>query len=143
MSVRAQPDGYHTITPFFTVKDADRFIDFIGAAFGAETTEMMRTPDGRIGHAEARIGDSPIMIADGATMPSAMYLYLPDVNAVYAKALRAGAASEQEPQDQFWGDRQAAVKDAWGNMWFLATHVEDVSPEELQRRAAAAAQVPA
>lgn len=139
MPAKTQPDGYHTLTPFITVRDAAAFIEFLSGAFGARTTEMMRTPDGRIGHAEARIGDSVIMMTDGETMPSALYVSCDDVDGVYRKALQAGATSAQEIADQFWGDRQGAVKDRWGNMWFLATHKEDVTADEIERRVAAQA----
>ncbi len=133
-----KPDAYYTLTPFTTVRGADGFIDFLKETFGATVTEAMRTPDGRIAHAEAKIGDSMLMLTDGEPMPIALYVYLPDVDTTYRKALAAGGTSHLEPTDQFWGDRQASVKDAWGNMWFLATHTEDVSPQEVEKRMAAA-----
>ena len=139
MAAKFKPDEYHTLTPFTTVSGADGFVEFLKEAFGADVTEMMRMPDGRIAHAEARIGDSLLMLTDGAPMPIALYVYLPDADGAYRSALRAGATSHQEPAAQMWGDRQAAVKDSWGNMWFLATHEEDVSPEEMEKRMAAAA----
>ncbi|HXH21828.1 MAG TPA: VOC family protein [Dehalococcoidia bacterium] len=137
--VRAKPDNYHTLTPFFQLRGADRFLDFVKDSFGAEVTELVRAPDGSVMHAEFRIGDSMAMLGEGDPKPLALYVYIDDVDGVYQKALAAGGRSSQEPRDQFWGDRQAAVLDAWDNMWFIATHTEDVSPEELQRRMAAAA----
>lgn len=141
MTTKFKPDAYHTITPFFQLRDADRFIEFIKTTFDAEQTEIMRAPDGHVAHAEFRIGDSTVMLAEGDPKPLGLYLYLEDVDAVYRKALQAGGKSSQEPTDQFWGDRQAAVLDQWDNMWFIATNKETVSPEELQRRMAAAAAV--
>jgi PhnB protein len=134
MAAKFQPDGYHTLTPFFQVEDADAFMTFVTAVFSAEETEVIRRPDGRVGHAELRIGDSLLMLAEGDRMPIAVYVYLPDVDSVYARALGAGATASSEPADQFWGDRQGAFRDAWGNMWFVATHREDVPVAELQRQ---------
>jgi PhnB protein len=139
MAVKAKPDAYRTLTPFFQVQEADRFIEFMKTVFGAQETEMMRRPDGTVAHAEFRIGDSMVMLGQSETMPLALYVYLDDVDGVFRKGLEAGGASEQDPVDQPWGDRQASVKDPWGNLWFIATHKEDVSMEELERRMAAAA----
>jgi PhnB protein len=134
MAVKAQPDGYHTITPFYQCEDADAFMEFLKSVFEARQMQIMRMPDGHVAHAEFLIGDSRLMFSQGTNMPEGAYLYLEDVDATYGKALEAGAASVSEPADQFWGDRQAGVKDRWGNMWFLATRKEDVSEEELQKR---------
>jgi PhnB protein len=140
MAVKAIPDGYHTITPYLTVQGAGKLIDFLKLAFDAQETERIAAPNGAIAHAEVRIGDSIVMMSDAggerAPMPSGLYLYVNDTDAVYKSALRAGATSIMEPADQFYGDRSAGVKDPAGNQWWIATHKEDVSPEELKRRAA-------
>jgi PhnB protein len=134
----SKPAGYHTLTPFFQVDDAAGFVEYVRKVFDARETEMMRMPDGRITHAEFEIGDSKVMVGQGDTMPIALYAYLEDVDDAYNKALQAGGESSEAPNDKFWGDRQGAVKDRWGNMWFLATHKEDVPMDELQRRMATA-----
>ncbi len=138
------PDGYHSVTPYLTVADADRLMSFVKSAFGAQELFAQRGPDGAIQHAEARIGDSIVMMGrvsgEAKPLPGMIYLYVPDVDAVYRAALGAGGKSLQEPADMFYGDRRAAVEDPCGNQWYMATHIEDVSPEELRRRAAAQAQ---
>lgn len=143
MAVKAIPDGYHSITPYLTVEGAARLIDFLKEAFDAEVRFQMLHPDGSIGHAEVKIGDSLIMLGEARAecqpMPTALYLYVNDTDDVYRRALAAGATSVMEPADQFYGDRNAGVKDSAGNSWWIATHVEDVAPEELKRRAEAAA----
>lgn len=140
MATKAIPDGYHTITPYLTVQGAGKLIDFLKLAFDAQETERIAAPDGTIAHAEVRLGDSIIMMSDAggerAPMPSGLYLYVNDIDAVYKSALRSGATSIMEPADQFYGDRSAGVKDPVGNHWWIATHKEDVAPEELKRRAA-------
>jgi len=143
MAVQPIPDGYHTVTPYLVLEGAAKFIDFAKQAFGAEETFRMAGPDGKIGHAELKIGDSMIMLGDApgaqsGPMPGMLHLYVPDADASYKRALQAGATSLREPADQFYGDRSAGVKDAFGNQWWLATHIEDVAPEEMQKRAAAA-----
>ena len=139
MPVKPIPDGYHTVTPYLMVKGAGSLLDFVKNAFGARESEKMIGPDGAIMHAEVKIGDSTIMIADARgqwqPMPSAIYLYVDDADAVYREALAAGATSVMEPANQFYGDRHGGVKDACGNFWWIATHVEDVPAVELQRRA--------
>ena len=137
MAVKAIPDGYHSVTPYLIVKGAAQLIDFVKQAFGAQ--ETFRMPGGGgIMHAEVRIGDSMVMMSDAmgeyGPMPTMLFLYVEDVDAVYKRALKAGGVSTQEPEDQFWGDRGGAVKDAFGNQWWIATHVEDVPIEELERR---------
>ena len=137
MATKAIPDGYHTVTPYLIVKGAAQLIDFLKETFGAE--ETFRMPGGGgIMHAEVRIGDSAVMMSDAmgeyGPMPTMLFLYVEDVDAVYERALKAGGVSTQEPEDQFWGDRAGAVKDAFGNQWWIATHVEDVPVEELERR---------
>ena len=138
MAVRPVPEGYHTVTPFLMVNGAARFIDFLKAAFGAEEMFRMPGPQGNVMHAEVRIGDSIIMLADATDehppKPAMFYLYVEDADGLYRRALQAGATSLAEPTDHFYGDRAGAVQDAWGNQWWIATHIEDVSPEELERR---------
>jgi len=139
MSVKAIPEGFHTITPYLTVKDAAALLDFVTHAFDARPAHVMRGPDGTIGHADVIIGDSHLMMGTARpgtpAMPAMLYLYVTDCDAAYAKALAAGATSVSEPQTQFYGDRHGAVADSNGNQWWLATHVEDVSAEELEKRA--------
>ena len=146
MAVKPVPDGYHTVTPYLIVQGAARLIDFLKEAFGATEAERMAVPDGAIQHAEVRIGDSVIMLADAGgewqASPATIHLYLEDADAAYRRALGAGAVSVREPADQFYGDRSAGVKDPLGNFWWLATHVEDVPREEIARRARAAAEKP-
>ena len=138
MSVKPIPDGYHTATPYLVVEGASKLIDFLKQAFMATEIYRMTRPDGKVGHAEVRIGDSVIMLGDMGgkwkSMPSSIYLYVPNIDAVYRQALEAGAISLMEPADQFYGDRSAGVRDPFGNHWFIATHIEDVSAEELTRR---------
>ncbi len=145
MTVKPIPDGYQTVTPYLVVKGAAQLIDFLKEAFGAEQTFRVDGPGGTVGHAEVRIGGSMIMLGDASQADSeptntSIHLYVGDTDAVYKRALAAGATSVREPQDQFYGDRSAGVKDAFGNQWWIATHVEDVPPDEMQRRAAAAMQ---
>jgi uncharacterized glyoxalase superfamily protein PhnB len=144
LKVNPIPDGYHSVTPYLTVADADRLMQFVKDAFGAQEVLAHRGPEGKLQHGEARIGDSIVMMggARGEWKPrlSTIYLYVPDVDLVYHAALHAGGKSLQEPTDQFYGDRSGGVEDPCGNYWYMATHIEDVSPEEFQRRAAAQAQ---
>jgi len=141
MAVKPIPEGYHSVTPYLIVQDAGRLLDFVKQVFEAEETFRMDGPGESVRHAEFRIGDSVVMTADATPefppMPATIHLYVNDADAVYVKALRAGATSTQEPADQFYGDRTAGVKDRFGNVWYIATHQEDVSPEELARRAKA------
>jgi len=141
MAVKPIPDGFHSVTPELVVQGGARLIDFMKQAFDAE--EVLRIPagSGAIMHAEVRIGDSIVMLSDAMRQPpiaASIFLYVPDTDATYLKALRAGATSLMEPTGMFWGDRFARVKDPWGNLWGIATHVEDVPADELARRAAAA-----
>ena len=131
------PDGYHTVTPQAIVPDPDAMISFVTGVLGGRL-EGRYEHDGFVMHAEVSIGDSKIMIG-GATdeyppFPVMTHLYVDDVDSVYRAALENGARSVQEPQDQFYGDRSGGVTDSQGNLWWLATHIEDVSAEELQRR---------
>jgi len=132
------PHVYHTATPYLTVEGADKLIDFLEQVFEAKETERLTRPDGTVGHADVWIGDSVIMLAEASgewqPMPGAIHLYVDDTDATYQRARQAGATSLMEPADQFHGDRMAGVKDPFGNVWWIVTHVEDVSPEELHRR---------
>jgi PhnB protein len=138
MAVKSIPDGYHSVTPYLVIQGASKLIDFLKQAFEAEETERIASPDGTIMHAEVRIGDSVIMMGDAMgefnPMPGMVHLYVNDADATYQRALHAGATSMRELENQFYGDRSAGVKDAFGNVWWIATHIEDVSPEELKRR---------
>lgn len=141
MAVKPIPEGYHTITPYLTVEGADKLIEFAKQVFAATEIERMMNPDGTIKHAEVRIGDSVVMLSDARDeykpRPAALYVYVSEVDAVYQRALAAGATSLMEPTTTFYGNRESGVKDQFGNSWWIATHVEDVSVEEIQRRAAA------
>ncbi|MGN6315734.1 VOC family protein [Trinickia sp.] len=140
--VKAIPEGFHTVTPYITASDANAVIEFLQRAFDATLVERIDDEKGRIRHAQVKVGDSFVMLTDGnddcTPAPASFYLYLNDVDAAYARALRAGGESIMEPADQFYGDRNAGVRDASGNTWWLATHIEDVPSEEIARRARAA-----
>ena len=142
MAVKPVPDGYHTVTPYLTVKGANSLIDFIKRVFDGE--ETFRMGGDTVRHAEMRIGDSMLMLSDATPenppMPAMIHLYVDDADAVYKRAIHAGASSLREPADQFYGDRSAGVKDSFGNQWWINTHIEDVPPEELAKRAAALGQ---
>jgi PhnB protein len=142
MTAKPNPDGYHTVTPYLTVRGATKAIDFLKQAFGAQTThELFKRPDGTIMHAEVVIGDSRVMIADESEMAAAttstLYLYVPNVDSVFQQAVKAGGTKIMEPTDMFYGDRSGGVKDPFGNSWFIATHKEGVAPAELAKRAEA------
>jgi PhnB protein len=136
--VKPIPDGYHTLTPYLTVHGAAGLIDFLKRAFDAQEHSRTARPDGTVMHADLQIGDSRLMVSEATEQwkaaPTGLYLYVPDTDATYRRALEAGATSLMEPADQFYGDRNAGVKDACGNSWWIATHVEDVAPEEMERR---------
>ena len=140
MPVEYKPRDYHTLTPYLVVEGATQLVEFMVDVLGG--TEMMRLPgpDGRLGHAEVRVGDSVVMLADaptpGEVMPAMLHLYVEDSDATYKRAVEHGATSLREPTTEFYGDRMAGVQDAQGNKWYFATHVEDVSDEEMSRRAA-------
>jgi PhnB protein len=140
MAMKSGHEGYQSVIPYLIVDGAAGLLDFVKRAFDAVEGERMSRDDGSIGHAEVRIGDSLVMISDGRDpwkpMAAALYLYVPDTDATYQSAIDAGATSLMEPADQFYGDRNAGVKDAWGNIWWIGTHVEDMPREELERRAA-------
>ena len=135
------PKGYHTVTPVLTVHGAADLIEFLKLAFDAQETYRLPGPDGKVMHAEVKIGDSMVMVGEATDqckpMPATIALYVEDADAWYKRALQAGATSVREPSDQFYGDRSAGVKDSAGNHWWIHTHIEDVPPEELQKRAEA------
>ncbi len=141
MAVQPIPDRYHSITPYLSVTGAKRLLEFLKRAFDAEVEELMGEPDGRVRHAEVRIGDSIVMVAEGSAahppMPAVLYLYVADVDAAFAKAVAGGAVVIRPLATQFYGDRSAGLIDPSGNHWWIATHVEDVDPEEMTRRMAA------
>ena len=146
MSVKPIPEGYHTATPYLVFEDAATAIEFYKNAFGAEELLRLASPDGKIGHAEIKIGDSPIMLADefpemGYRSPRAfggspvsILLYVEDVDAVFNQAVAAGAKSLRPVRDEFYGDRSGNLEDPFGHKWTIATHKEDVSPREIERR---------
>lgn len=139
MPVKPIPDGYHTVTPYLMIAGADRFIAFMQAVFGATLSEQLLQPDGRIGHTELRVGDSLIMLSEVAVgqtaTPVMLHLYVEDVDAAFARAVEAGGTVVSPPTDQFYGDRSGGVIEPSGNTIWIATHIEDVPPDELQRRA--------
>jgi uncharacterized glyoxalase superfamily protein PhnB len=140
MATQFKQEGYLTVTPYLVVQGAERLIEFVQQVLGAEERTRMPGPNGTIGHAELQIGDSVVMLADapepGDVMPAMLSVYVEDADAAYQRALEAGATSLREPKTEFYGDRMAGVQDFAGNKWYFATHVEDVSGEEMQRRAA-------
>jgi PhnB protein len=142
MPVKYIPDGYHTVTPYLTADDAAIVINFLQQAFNAQVTFEMKDADGNVRHAELRVGDSMLMLGQArdewTSRPMSFYLYVPDADAAYKSAVAAGGKSLQEPTTQFYGDRSGGVEDPQGNYWWIATHVEDVSPEEMEKRQKAA-----
>ena len=142
MSVNAIPKGYHTITPYFSVRDAHGLVDFLKRAFDG-VAEVHSMPDGSILNAQVQVGTSMVLIGQAPKdqpadkrMPAMLYMYVEDVDTVYRKAIAAGGESIIEPRDQFYGDRVGAVRDLTGNQWWIATHKEEMSSEEMTRRAA-------
>jgi PhnB protein len=148
-SVRPVPEGHHTVSPYLIVNDAAAALDFYGKAFGAVELMRHKDPSGKVGHAEIMIGDSVIMLADefpdfGARSPRhyggtpvSIHLYVEDVDKLASQAIAAGAKVVRPVQDQFYGDRSGTFEDSFGHQWHVSTHIEDVPPEELSRRAAA------
>ena len=136
--VKPIPDGYHSVTPILMVDRAAQLIDFLKQALGAKEKERFTNPTGKIAHAEVTIGDSVVQLSDAMgewePIQVPLLVYVPDADAAYERALKEGATSVREPMDAFYGDRTAGVKDAFGNTWWIATHVEDVPPEELAKR---------
>jgi PhnB protein len=148
MAVKPIPDNYPRLAPYVTVSGADDAIAYYTDVFGFEQRgDVMRSPDGRIGHAELLLGDSVLMIADEwpeagnqspvtvGGSPVQLSIYVADVDAVYDKAIAAGATSVRVPEDQFYGDRMAGIVDPWGHRWSLGSHIEDVEDDEMARRA--------
>jgi PhnB protein len=139
-----KPEGYQSVIPYLHVNGAARMITFMKEVFDAKEIAVYPRPDGTVGHAALRIGDSVVELADGGqdwpAMPCALQVYVPDTDAVYHRALKAGASSLQEPADQFYGDRVASIKDICGNNWYIATQIEVVSKAEIDKRLAAMSQ---
>jgi uncharacterized glyoxalase superfamily protein PhnB len=139
MAVKPIPDGYHTVTPYVMTKDADQVLDFMKRALGAAERFRMDDGGGKIMHAEVQIGDSVVMIAEATDkwqpMPACIHLYVEDCDAIFQRAVEAGAEVVQELADQFYGDRSGGVRDSGGNLWWITSHVEDVDAEEIARRA--------
>lgn len=143
MAVRKIPEGFHTVTPYVIVNGTAQLVDFVKQAFDAEERYLMKDEKGTITHGEVLIGDSIIMLSEASdrypAAPSMLHLYVEDCDETYRRALAAGAESVQEVADQFYGDRSGGVRDPSGMTWWISTHVEDVSEEEVARRAAAQA----
>ena len=145
--VKPIPEGFHSLIPSLTCRGADRAIEFYKKAFGATELMRMPSPDGKIGHAELKFGDSTLMLNDevpgmaaapSASVPSSyLYLYVSDVDSVFKRAIAAGAKETMAVQDMFWGDRYGKLTDPFGHHWGIATHKEDVAPAEMEKRAAA------
>lgn len=135
-------EGFHTVTPYLIVQGAERLIEFMKQAFGAEEIYRSPKPDGTLGHCQVRIGDSMVELADGNEQwqpaPATLHLYVPDTDATFERAIQAGATQLFAPSDTFYGDRSGAVVDPSGNRWFIATRIENLSDEEVHRRAVAA-----
>ena len=150
MSVQPVPEGYHTLIPYLAVDDAAKAIEYYKQAFGARERARMDGPDGTVGHAELEIGDSVVMLADpfphaSTTPPSdagattaAIVMYVEDVDGVVKRAADAGATITEEVADKFWGDRFGTIRDPFGHIWSIGTHVEDVPPQEMAERAKSA-----
>ena len=150
MAVKPIPEGYHTLSPYLAVDNAAEAIDWYKRAFGAQETVRMLGPDGKIGHAELKIGDSHLMLSDpfpqASTKPpkelggtsTSIFIYVEDVDATFKQAVDAGATVTMPLDDMFWGDRFGSVTDPYGHSWAMATHVEDVPPEEMEERSKAA-----
>ena len=147
MATKPIPEGYHTVTPYLAVDDAAAAIEYYKRVFGAKERVRMEAPGGKIGHAELELGDSLVMLSDSfpqsTTRPpkelggtsGSVFLYVEDVDAVVKRAVESGATVTMEVADQFWGDRFGSVTDPFGHSWSIATHVEDVPPEEMAERA--------
>lgn len=146
MSVKHIPDGYHTATPYLVIDGAAKALEFYAQAFGAKELMRMPGPDGKVGHAEITIGDSHIMLADEhpeqghrgpksyGGSPVGIMLYVEDVDTMFRTALSLGATETRPVENQFYGDRMGSLTDPFGHNWMIATHIEDVSPEEMERR---------
>lgn len=142
--VNSIPKGYHTVTPYLVVNDGNRALEFYKKAFGATALVKMDGPGGKLAHAEFKIGDSMIMLSEEmgpnrspqslGGSPVGLFLYVDDVDSAFKQAVDAGATSTMPPQDMFWGDRYGRLTDPFGHQWSLATHIEDVTPEEMKKR---------
>jgi PhnB protein len=142
--VKAIPSGYHSLTPYLVVNDGNKAIEFYKQAFGATETVRMGGPGGKIGHAEVKIGDSMLMLSDEmygnrspqslGGSPVSIFMYVESVDSAFDRAVKAGAKADMPPQDMFWGDRFGKLTDPFGHQWALATHIEDVAPEEMKKR---------
>lgn len=152
MPVQPIPAGYHSVTPYLIIKDAARAIEFYKQVFGASELMRLTTPAGKVGHAEIKIGDSPIMLADEfpemnirspqmlGGSPVSLMLYVENVDALFPRAIAAGAKVIRPVKDQFYGDRSGTIEDPFGHTWTISTHTEDVPPDDMEKRAAAAMQ---
>ena len=140
MALKPIPEGYRTVTPYLTVHGLPKLIEFVQKAFGATIVNKMSRPDGAVSHAEFRIGDSMVMAGEASEKwtprPGTIYLYVANTDAVFKNAVAAGGQVIMEPTDMFYGDRNGGVSDPCGNQWWIGTRIEDVSPEEVQRRMA-------
>jgi len=148
-NVKPVPESYHSVTPYLIMDGAAAAIEFYKRVFGAIEVMRMPGPDGRIGHAEIKIGDSHVMIADEnlemnarspksvGGSPVSLLLYVEDVDKIVDRAVAAGAKLERPVEDKFYGDRMGGIKDPFGHQWYVGTHIEDVSPEEMKKRIAA------
>jgi uncharacterized glyoxalase superfamily protein PhnB len=138
MAVQPIPAGYHTVTPYVLVRGASALIDYLKSAFDAQEVSRLTDPKGTVKNAEIRIGDSMIYLAEAppnrSPMPASLYVYVKDADATYRQGLAAGGSSLMEPANRYYGDRIGGVMDAFGNHWWIATHIEDVSAGEMQRR---------
>ncbi|MGA2102638.1 MAG: VOC family protein [Candidatus Sulfotelmatobacter sp.] len=144
MSVKPIPEGYHTLTPYFTVRNAASAIEFYKQAFGAEERGVMKAPDGKVMHAELKIGDSIVMLADefpefgslapesGGSTSMGLHIYVTNVDEAFDRAVKAGAKAEMPVTDQFWGDRYGRLKDPFGHRWSIATHTKDFTMDEMK-----------
>jgi len=148
-STKPIPEGLHSVTPYLTVRNGAKALEFYKRAFGAKELHRMPSPDGRLMHAAIQIGDSQIFLSDEfSEMPTSrspetlngspvtILIYVPDVDSVFSSATQAGGTALEKPTDMFWGDRWSTVRDPFGHMWAIATHVEDVTPEEMEKRSA-------
>ncbi|HEV2828827.1 MAG TPA: VOC family protein [Pyrinomonadaceae bacterium] len=150
MAVKPIPEGYHSVTPYLIIEGAGGAIEFYQKAFGAKELFRFPTPDGKIGHAEIKIGDSPIMLADAypamgyngpkslGGSPVSLMIYVENVDTLFDQAVQAGATVKEAVTDKFYGDRSGSLIDPFGHVWHLSTHKEDVSAEEMEKRAKAA-----
>lgn len=143
-NVNYRPEGYYNLTPYLIVKDGAAAVEFYRAAFGASVSEQLTTPEGRVRHAELKIGDSPVMLGEHEAVavtatphyaPVSLYCYVEDADAVYARAVAAGAKEVAPVSQKYYGNREGGVADPFGITWWLATRVEEMTEEELQRRA--------